>query len=92
MKAHRWFMTTEERADLITRRPVIQSWMGFKGIRVHQIAEATGIKSSTISRVIYTSFNQYKVLRWLLDQGCPLEDRHLPPALRAQKTKKQVAA
>lgn len=61
----------------------IRIWMLREGLKVSQIACDLSITSSVVSRTIRGKKNSRKVLRYLLDKGCPWQHLNLPPDVAA---------
>lgn len=70
-----------------TRRPWrIKEWMDAQGIVQEDVARVAGLKShAVVSRTIRGSANNRRVLRSLLEMGCPVGFLGLPEDMQEQE-------
>lgn len=56
----------------------IRVWMIRNGIREADIVRTTGVEQTYVNKTLHGHRNNRKVLRYLLDQGCPAKYLGLP--------------
>lgn len=67
------------------RKPfVIKEWMFTRGLSQRQIAERLGLNKAVVSRTVFGSANNRKVLGYLRDEGCPAHALALPDDMREE--------
>ncbi len=73
-------MIAKRKTERNTRE--IWVWMIRSGMRPARIAEAMGVSLALVSDTISGRKNNRRVLRYLMDAGCPKEHLDLPEDLR----------
>ena len=60
----------------------IKKWLHEKGLTLADIATALGIDASIVSATIRGVRNTRQVLKWLMENGCPVKILSLPDDLK----------
>jgi len=68
------------------RKPfAIKEWMFAHGLTQGQIGKRLGISQSVVSRTIFGSSNNRRVLAFLREKGCPEQALALPKDMKIQE-------